>query len=218
MVWMKRFQSVNSEGLKLEEASTQYTNDFSEGDASGGIITLQYYLNYISLFVPTVLSLSVDGVFGSETKNSVISYQKTYGLSETGIVDRLVWESIQNTYYGLIASVSFEFREGVLLPFPGRVLRNGIVGDDVRALQEYLNFIARTYTSIETVTPDGIFGLQTAAAVREFKRLFGIGGNPERVSVETWNAILDVYDDLYFGNTRSEGQYPGYVIRGDINV
>ena len=212
---VKRLQTVNSEGLRIEDLSTQYTNTFSEGDASGGVITLQYYLDYISTFVPTVLGVNPDGSFGPATRESVISFQKTYNMPETGIVDRAVWERIQNTYYSLIRSVSFEFSEGVLLPFPGRVLREGLEGEDVLALQEYLNFIARTYTSIPTVTPDGVFGPGTEAAVEEFKTLFDIPGNPGRVSVQTWNAITSVYDDLYNGAIAREGQYPGYVIGGE---
>lgn len=211
---VKRLQTVNSEGLKIEELSTQYTDTLSEGDASGGVITLQYYLSYIATFVPTVLSTAVDGSFGPATKNSVISFQKTYNLEQNGIVDRVVWERIQNTYYSLISSVPFEFSEGVLLPFPGRVLRVGLEGEDVRALQEYLNFISDTYTSIPKLTPDGVFGPGTAAAVSEFKRLFDIPGDAERVSVQTWDAITNVYDDLLNGSVARDGQYPGYVIGG----
>ncbi len=209
---VKQLQTVNSEGLKIEEISTQYTDVLREGDASGGVITLQYYLDYVAEFVPTVLSIYVDGVFGPATRDSVISFQKTYGLTEDGIVDRIVWETLQNTYYSFIARVPFEFREGVLLPFPGRILREGVEGEDVKALQEYLNYIAKTYTSIPTVTSDGIFGEETAAQVREFKRLFDLGGDPERVPVETWDKITDVYDDLYNGAIAREGQYPGYEI------
>jgi len=215
---VKRLQTVNSEGLRIEELSTQYTDTLSEGDASGGVITLQYYLDYISTFVPTVRSVSVDGAFGPATKDSVLSFLKTYNMTQTGIVDRAVWDRIQNTYYSLVASVPFEYSVGVLLPFPGRVLRPGLEGDDVRVLQEYLNFIARTYTSIPTVTADGAFGEQTALALEEFKRLFDIPGNPERVSVQTWNAIMNVYDDLYNGAIAREGQYPGYQIGENNNV
>ena len=209
---VKKLQSVNSEGLKLDEVSTQFTDNFSLGDASAGVIALQYYLNYISLFVPTVLPVGVDGSFGPATEASLISFQKTYNLPQTGIVDRAVWDRIENTYYSFLESVPFKFIEGETLPFPGRILRIGIEGEDVRALQGYLNYIARTYTSIPAVTEDGDYGQGTAEAVREFKRIFDIPGDPERVSVQTWNAITSVYDDLFNGGVAREGQYPGYVI------
>ena len=210
---VKNLSTVNSEGLKIDELQTQYTQQLSEGDASGGVITLQYYLNYISLFVPTVVAPAIDGVFGAGTRESVISFQKTFGLSETGVVNRAVWETIENTYYNYLSSVAFEFREGEVLPFPGRVLRPGLSGADVEALQRYLNYISQNaYPTIAVNEVDGVFGPTTAAAVREFKRIFNLGGDPERVSVETWDRITNLYEDLYKGNNVREGQYPGTVI------
>ena len=76
-------------------------------------------------------------------------------------------------------------------------MREGIVGNDVRALQEYLNYISDYYTEIPKTAADGIYGPGTAASVRAFKERFDIPGNPERVSAQTWNAITNVYDDLY---------------------
>lgn len=214
---VKNLQTVNSEGLRIEDISTQYTNTLQEGDASAGVLALQYYLNYISTFIPTVLGVSVDGSFGPVTRDSVISFQKTYNLEPNGIVDRVVWEGIQNTYYSFLMSIPFEYSEGVLLPFPGRVLRLGVEGEDVRALQEYLNYIAKTYTAIPTIAVDGVYGPGTEAAVSEFKRIFDIPGDAERVSVQTWDAITNVYDDLYNGAIAREGQYPGYNIGGEEN-
>lgn len=210
---VKNLSTVNSEGLKIDELETQYSTELKEGDASGGVITLQYYLNYISLFTPTVQAPAIDGVFGPGTRDSVISFQKTFGLPETGVVDRRVWETIENTYYNYLSSVAFEFREGEVLPFPGRVLRPGLSGPDVEALQRYLNFISQNgYPTIAINQTDGVFGPTTAAAVREFKRIFDLGGDPERVSVETWDRITSLYEDLFRGNLVREGQYPGAVI------
>lgn len=210
---VKRLYEVNSEGLKLGDLSTKYPSELKIGDSSTGVLTLQYYLSYIATFIPTVISPAVDGTFGQGTYDSVISFQKTYNLPQTGVVDRLVWENIEDVYYSLIASLPFDFNDGIALPFPGRVLRIGIEGNDVLALQQYLNYIANTYPSIGKTTPDGIYGPGTAAQVREFIRIFELpAGDPERVSAQVWNAITSVYDDLYTGNMVNEGQYPGYEI------
>ena len=209
---VKKLFELNSEGLKISDLSTKYPSILREGDSSTGVLTVQYYLSYIATFISTVIEPQVDGTFGPQTRNSVISFQKTYGLDPTGIVDRVVWDEIENVYYSLIASVPYRFTEGTPLPFPGRVLRVGIEGEDVRALQQYLNFIANTYPSIGKSTVDGVYGPATAAQVREFVNIFGLPGNPERVSAQTWNSITGVYDDLYNGGMVNEGQYPGYVI------
>ena len=209
---VKKLYTVNSEGLKITEVTTRYTDTLEEGSSGEGVLTIQYYLSYIALFVPTVLSATMDGSFGPGTTNAVKSFQRTYGLSETGVVDRLTWDRIEGVYFDIISQINYEFSVGRILPFPGRVLREGIEGNDVRVLQEYLNYIARSYSQIPTVNVDGVFGPSTAEQVRQFKELFEIPGNPERVNAPVWNAIANIYDDLYTGSTVNEGQYPGYEI------
>jgi len=211
---VKQLSAYNSEGLSIEELQTTYPGVLREGSTGPAVSTVQYYLSYISLFVPTVQSVSVDGNFGPATRESVISYQKTYNLSQSGEIDAITWNSIENTYYSIISGVPYNFEQGLILPFPGRVLRVGVDGNDVRALQEYLNYISNTYTSIPKVTVDGSFGPSTAAAVRAFVELFGLSGNPERVSASIWNSIISVYDDLYVGNIVNDEQFPGYGING----
>lgn len=210
---VKKLYEVNSEGLKYSDIPQKYPGELKLGDSGSGVLILQYYLEYISLFVSSVLTLTPDGSFGEETQNSVISFQKTYGLEQNGVVDRRVWNAIQSTYYNILSSLVYEFEEGGTLPYPGRVLVIGSSGEDVRALQEYLNYIARTYPEIPTVNVDGSFGESTEQAVIAFNRLFGIPTEENRVTAQTWNALTDIYEDLYIGSIVREGQYPGYVIQ-----
>ena len=209
---VKKLYTVNSEGLRVTDVTTRYTENLSEGSSGDGVLTIQYYLAYISLFVQTVTEPTVDGDFGPGTANAVRSFQKTYGLPETGVVDRATWDRIENIYYEFISQIDFEFSGGRILPFPGRVLREGIEGSDVRVLQEYLNLISESYPEIPRVNVDGVFGPSTAEQVRQFKRVFDIPGAPDRVNAPAWNAIANIYDDLYTGQTVNEGQFPGYNI------
>lgn len=209
---VKNLYYLNSEGLTISDVSTTFENDLSLGDSGEGVLTIQYYLSYIALFIPTVQATAFDGSFGEDTKNSVISFQKTYGLDPNGVVDRQTWDTIENIYFSLISNVDFTYNRGVLYPFPGRILRLGVEGNDVRIIQEYLNYISDFYPSIPKVNADGVFGARTAEQVEAFKTLFDLPGTPNRVNAPTWNAISNIYDDLYTGNTVNEGQYPGYNI------
>ncbi len=209
---VKKLFEVNSEGLRYGELPQNHPGDLRIGSSGRGVLILQYYLEYISLFVPTVQTVTPDGSFGQSTLDSVLSFQKTYGLAQTGVVDRAVWNSIQSTYYNILSSINYEFSEGATLPFPGRVLILGTSGEDVRALQEYLNYIANTYTEIPKINVDGSFGEATERAVIAFNNLFGIPGENTRVTAQTWNALTNIYEDLYIGSFVREGQYPGYTI------
>lgn len=208
---VKKLFELNSEGLRISELETVYTDTLKEGDESIGVLTLQYYLNYIGLFLSTVSSPGIDGVFGTDTKASVLSFQRAYGLPETGEVDRLTWDNIENVYFSYLRSIPYEFSPGVVLPFPGRVLRPGMSGDDVLALQEYLNYISDTYPEIPKITADGIYGPGTDRSVNAFKEIFNIPGTPSRVTAILWSAITNVYDDLYNvarPASAAESEYP----------
>ena len=211
---VKNLYYLNSEGLTIEDLETKFEDDLSVGDSGEGVLSIQYYLSYIALFVPSVAAATMDGSFGENTRNSVISFQRTYSLEPTGTVDRQTWDKIENVYLSFVNNVDFTYERGALYPFPGRILRQGIEGNDVRILQEYLNFIADFYPSIPKRTADGIFGPQTAEQVSAFKALFNLPGTRDRVNAPTWNAISNIYDDLYTGNMVNEGQYPGYEIGG----
>ena len=209
---VKKLYTVNSEGIRIADVSTRYTDTLSEGATGDGVLTVQYYLSYISLFVPSVLEAGFDGSFGPKTANAVRSFQRTYGLTETGVVDRATWDRMEEVYFGIVNEIDYEFFGGRILPFPGRVLREGIEGNDVRVLQEYLNYISASYPQIPRVSVDGVFGPATAEQVRAFKEIFNLPGAPDRVNAPIWNSIASVYDDLYNGDTVNEGQYPGYDI------
>ena len=110
---------------------------------------------------------------------------------------------------------SLRFSEGVTLPFPGDALTLGSEGEAVRVIQEYLNYIAESYTAVPTVTPDGVYGPATRDAVTAFQRLFDVPGQEGVVGGVTWGAIASVYEDLYQGHRAEEGQFPGYSIGGE---
>ena len=206
---VKKLYTVNSEGIRITDVQTRYTDTLQEGSTGDGVLTIQYYLSYIALFVPSVIEAAMDGTFGPATTNAVKSFQRTYGLPENGIVDRATWDRMENVYYEIVSEIDYEFYGGRILPFPGRVLREGIEGNDVRVLQEYLNYISNTYTEIPRTNVDGVFGPQTAEQVRIFKVIFDLPGESGRVNAPIWNAIASVYDDLYTGGSVNEGQFPG---------
>ena len=80
-------------------------------------------------------------------------------------------------------------------------------------MQSYLSYIADAYPDIPQITPDGIFGTATEAAVLAFQKKFDLAQKNGRVGSVTWDAIVNIYKDLYAGRQVAPGQYPGYTIR-----
>ena len=207
---VKRLSDLASEGLSLEDVRSDYPEQLSLGDSGQGVEILQYYLAYLASFYASIPAPAIDGSFGPLTEAAVRAFQERYGLSVDGIVGELTWNRLQDAYRGIVSRIPLVYAEGSFLPFPGTILGLGSEGDDVRVLQSYLNDIAEVYGAIPTIPVTGYFGEQTAAALSAFLDTFGIPGARGSVNGAIWNAIGEVYSDLYLGRQTSEGQYPGY--------
>lgn len=208
---VKRLNALNSEGLTLDEVTKQFPETLRLGDRGTGVANLQYYIRYLSQFYSTIPSVELDGIFGPSTEAAVRDMQETFGLPVDGIVGIETWNTMYNNYISFVESIPLKYVEGVTVPFPGVTLRIGSESEEVRLLQEYLNFISRFYNEVPPVTPTGYFGELTEASVLGFERLFGFQPNGI-VDAELWNSITDVYSDLYQGSLLGEGQFPGYPV------
>ncbi len=208
-IGVKRLNDLNAEGITLEEVTRQYPGALAEGSAGDGVRNLQYFLAYLSQFYDTIPAPAIDGTFGTTTRAAVEAAQRTFGLSPDGVVGEQTWYALTNAYLGIVNTIPREYVEGVAVPYGGIPLRLGSDSDSVRLLQEYLNYIARTFAEIPTVDPTGYFGPRTQEAVIAFQNLFGINPTGVVASV-TWNAIIEQYEVLYQGNRLGDGQYPGF--------
>jgi peptidoglycan hydrolase-like protein with peptidoglycan-binding domain len=203
---------LNSEGLTLGEIPSIFPEVLQEGDSGAAIRELQYYLSYVAQYVDSVTPAAIDGIFGPETRRSVISFQRTYGLTPDGIVGPATWNLLYNTYRGMLTGVDIAYREGTVIPFPGQALTRGDEGEDVRVLQEYLSYLSRYIPGLPPITADGVFGPATERAVRAFQSIFLPSFVSGVVGAGTWAAITEAYTDVYVSNQVNEGQYPGYPI------
>lgn len=81
---------------------------------------------------------------------------------------------------------------GVPSSWPGYNLSIGSSGQKVYQMQEQLNRIRQNYPAVPYVSPDGIFGQQTANAVRTFQRVFDLPATGV-VDYPTWYEISRIY-------------------------
>ena len=208
---VKRLNDLNSEGLRGEEISSLFNSFLEEGDTGLEVYELQYLLSFAAEYNTEIPPLEIDGVFGSGTRASLEAFQRSFGLEADGRVGIEDWDKLYQEYIGILNTLPQGYFESTTLPYPGIVLRLGSQGEAVFALQEYLNFISNTYTSIPKVSVDGVFGPATQQAVLAYKKQFSQGNQPI-VSSSTWESITSTYRELYDGSQATPGQYPGYTI------
>lgn len=208
---VKRLSELNSEGISPEEVAPQFTENLSRGSEGTEVRNLQYYLAVIGAYYEAVKPVEITGYFGEETEESLKSFQRVFGLPQTGALNRDTNNDLYRAYMGIVEAVRPEYTAVAL--YPGTVLREGASGDSVRIMQEYLTFIHETYPEIPAVNNTGYFGPMTKRSVMEFQRVFGI--NPTGIiGGVTWDSIAGVYSDLRFGFDKRPYQNPGYTITG----
>ena len=147
---VKKLAELNSEGLSVEDIQKQYITELSIGMQTPEVRVLQYFLAVIGAYYAAVMPVDITGYFGEQTERSVRSFQQVYGLPQTGTVDRQTWVDIYRAYEGIVESIPITDGSDVIL-YQGRVLREGMTGEDVKILQEYLSFINQTFPNIPAV-------------------------------------------------------------------
>lgn len=161
--------------------------------ASGSVVeSLQEALNIVSQEYPSIPVLVEDGIFGRSMQNSVIRFQTLFHLTPDGIIGRDTWNKI----YEISKQITDGLRPSPAHPaFPGTILRNGSTGNDVRLIQERLNFISIYYKNIPVVVMDGVYGPLTQRAVLAFQKMLGLTSDG-LVGLQTWNKIMQIYNEL----------------------
>lgn len=192
---VKGLSELYSEGITISEAERKYERVLNKGSRGPSVKILQYYLYFLSYFNLKLPYISVDGIFGDETRDAVLAFQSLYGLDGDGIVGRDTWDMIQNAYAGVLTSLPDEYRSYSSLLYPGYIITTGASGKVVEQLQTYLKTIAANNPSIPDVTVDGYYGEETKKAVLAVQKLEGIEQNGQ-VGVLTWNAIVSLYNQF----------------------
>ena len=180
------------------------------GSTGSAVEQLQFWLNTLAQYESSIPSLTVDGVYGTGTANTVRAFQRKYGLTVDGVVGRDTWTELYDQFR------SIQSDNGTPNAYPGTALREGASGQNVRLVQFWLKIARTVYSSLSNVTVDGKFGSATTAAVRRFQTYFGLTSDGV-VGRTTWNKLYEVYNDIankLLSSSLRPGEYPGVLRNG----
>ena len=151
---------------------------------------LQSMLRNISYYVDDVLPVIPDGNFTENTKNSVISFQKVYGLEPNGEVDSITWQKIRD--------VNNELNQVYALPIAFPVFGKRIfidAGDErpeLYVIQAMLYTIFLVFSNAPNVNITGVHDENSVDAVIFVQSITGL--EPTGViDTPTYNNIANLY-------------------------
>lgn len=139
---------------KLNSDSVVRFSSFSKGSTGNQVKVMQKYLVKLGY-----LKATPDGIFGNMSYEALKAFQTRNGLSQTGIAD-------QTTLAKLYHEDAIKAKTVLTI---SRTLARGMSGAEVLAVQQ--NLAELGYLA---VTPDGIYGKMTEAAVIMFQAANGL--------------------------------------------
>ena len=148
---------------------------------------LQKRLRAISRNDERIPSVFIDGIYGKETEAAVRAFQETRGLPVNGVADFETHRRINEEYGALLTSEERFVGAPDFDRYEGGVISLGDEFDGVIALQLLFRSIGEQDDRF-LVPRDGVYGEETANAVRFFKTLRGSLAD-EKVDRVFWNEL-----------------------------
>ena len=119
-----------------------------------------------------------------------LSQWGTVSLANSGLTPIQI---LRHYYPRDVEIVESNIFTGITESYPGSPLRLGDRGLDVQIMQKYLNRIRRNYPAIPTISSEnGVFGQDTANAVRTFQSIFGLPQDGI-IGRDTWFKISYIF-------------------------
>lgn len=131
---VNQLSELVSLGQNFYQVSFQYPGMLGVGSRGETVSVLQYMLSVLAEFDRSLRLVTVDGVFGEESRIAVETYQRERNLMATGVVNYDTWEKIYNDFYlleetlqndGILFPNTLQYQEAVPLQYAGSALSLG---------------------------------------------------------------------------------------------
>ena len=130
-----RLAELRSQGQRYYAINWAPPNGLQVGDSGEKVSLLQYMLSVLSSYMPAIPPVSVDGIYGRNTRAAVLAAQRRFDLPETGTVGAQTWDAIYDQFSGIentslrnaqvFPSTNRYNRNSAMTQFPGRDLSVG---------------------------------------------------------------------------------------------
>lgn len=110
-VGVTNLAELQSQGQTFYAINWQAPNNLQSGSRGQKVSQLQYMLNVMAEYVPSIPSVAVDGIFGPRTQEAVIAFQRFAGLPEDGLVGPQTWNALYNRAITLVKEPEIPFSQ-----------------------------------------------------------------------------------------------------------
>ncbi len=155
------------------------------------IFEAQGYLRNIARTQSDILMVYPDGIYGSETADSVRSFQTKHGIEPTGEIDYETWRKLieENEKAVFLSSEPLQI---VRITNEDLPLRIGMDNEFVYTLRLMLRSLSENYSNFEPIAVSSVFDEDTRDRVSLFQEVVSVEQTGE-VDKRTWNEMAQIY-------------------------
>ena len=155
------------------------------------VFEAQSYLRNIGRLDSDISRVVPDGIFAAETTEAVKSFQRKYGLEETGIIDFDTWELIKTKNSEAIFTAS-EPIQIVRITNEDLPLTIGTNNTLVYTMHLMLNSVAAQYNNFKPLPLQSLFDENTEREVKRWQRVISHTESGQ-IDKLTWNYLAEFY-------------------------
>ena len=145
-----RLGELRSLGQQFYAINWSPPGGLQPGDTGEKVRLLQYMLSVLSEYIPGIPPVTVDGIYGTQTRAAVLAAQRRFRLPETGTVGTQTWNEIYDQYSGI---ENTSLRSGETFPQSGQnVPASRPVGNFRRTGQTTASSTRAPYSRTTTLT------------------------------------------------------------------
>lgn len=153
--------------------------------------SLQTFLREISRFYNCIPTVIPDGIYGTQTRDSVIAFQEAFFIEPTGEVDNDTWDKIIEVYTYLITATS-EPKCVKIYPSADFIIDINDESEYLHALQAMLYVIS---TKFDNITSPDITGKHDEKSVQAIKDIQTISNLEPTGVIDRF--VFDMIADMY---------------------
>ena len=155
------------------------------------VFELQSFLSNIGKLDSDISKIVPDGIFAEETTAAVKSFQRKYGLQETGTVNFETWEMIKSKNSEAVFTAA-EPLQIVRITDDNLPLVKGMDNNLVYTLHLMLSHVASRYDNFSSLPLQSLFDENTEREVKRWQRVIS-HTESGRVDKITWNSLAEFY-------------------------
>ncbi|MBE6547854.1 MAG: peptidoglycan-binding protein [Ruminococcaceae bacterium] len=177
------------------QSNTSQEISAEPGGFQNSVSYIQENLRQLSYHDDDIYSVGIDGMWGAQTRDALKSFQRKYGLPDTGVADIKTWELLREAADASRKIHSPTMPIKIFPRYPSDYFWDRESSPiHIQILQYVLGELSSEY-KFENIQTSGIYDEPTHLAVMKFQEKNGLPttGAVDRI---TWNEIADQYNKI----------------------